>query len=143
MNPDEFEERLKRQPMRKMPPEWRLEILSTAHKAGRLSHDSRSTFLTSWLSTGYSQLSALLWPHPLAWAGLAAVWMVILAVNFSSSGDTQVLAKHITAPTPALMMAMREEERLLMGPVQLPPADRPKSPLPRPRSEHRGDLSNA
>ena len=139
MKPDDFEQRLQRQLMRQVPPEWREEILSVAQQPSRPIHVSRFTFHASLLST-------LLWPHPRAWAGLAAVWLVILAVNFSTRGDTQVLAKHLTPPSPEMVLALREQERLLsdlIAPTQTPVAERPKPAAPRPRSDRRNEPSLA
>ena len=69
---DQFEQRLRRQPVKSIPSAWREEILSTARAASpRLSTlDPRPGVL----SIIRHQLSTLLWPHPKAWAGLAAVF---------------------------------------------------------------------
>jgi hypothetical protein len=70
MNPDDFEKRLQRQPLRKIPSEWRESILQEAKSAPHSSPVIRHSFL----STLNSTLSTILWPNPKAWAGLAAVW---------------------------------------------------------------------
>jgi hypothetical protein len=136
MNPDDFEKRLQRQPLRQIPGEWRAEILSTAQQASFPDHTSRITHHAL-------QLSALLWPHPAAWAGLAAVWLLILGFNLTTRDASQVAAKHAASVPPQVFMAFQEQERLLselIGPRDTPVAERPKPRLPRPRSEARKEM---
>ena len=102
MNADDFEKRLQRQPLRPVPKGWRAEILSAARNVTDTEHATRSL-----LSTLNAQLSTLLWPSPHAWAGLAAVWVVILAVNFATSGDSQPIAKRVTPFSPEMLMAIQ------------------------------------
>ena len=105
MNTDDFEKRLQRQPLRQMPGEWREEILSAARQASLPEHAPRTTHHVppspSLLSTLHHQLSTLLWPHPTAWAGLAAVWVVILGINLTTRDATTAVAKHAVAGLPA------------------------------------------
>lgn len=75
MNDDFLEKRLRELPRREVPPEWCTEILSAAASA----KPRRSV---TWLPS-FVALKSLLWPHPYAWAGLAAVWVVIAGLNFS------------------------------------------------------------
>jgi hypothetical protein len=158
MNPDEFEKRLQRQPLRQVPGEWREEILSAARQASLPQHASRITSTLrsaatedghhahpspSLLSTLNHQLSTILWPHPAAWAGLAAVWVVILGINLTTRDASQAVAKHASPVSPEVFMAFQEQERLLnelIGPRETPVAERPKPVLPRPRSERRQSL---
>jgi hypothetical protein len=147
MNTDDFEKRLERQPLRQMPGEWREEILSAARQASLPEHAPRATQHAlpsrSLLSTLYHQLSTLLWPHPVAWAGLAAVWLVILGINLTTRDASTLVAKHAAPVSPQVFMAFQEQERLLselIGPRETPVAERPKPRLPRPRSEGRRAL---
>src|ERR1035438_2914387 len=98
MNPDDFEKRLERQPLRQMPGKWREEILAASRRASPAHHASRVTHhpppSRSLLSTLNHQLSTILWPHPTAWAGLAAVWLVILGVNLTTQDASTVIARH-------------------------------------------------
>ena len=144
MNPDEFENHLRCQPLRQVPAEWREEILSAARQASRPQHAPRTTHhAQAWrslLSTLNSQLSTLLWPHPTAWAGLAAVWLVILGINLATREATPLVAKRASPASPQVFMAFREQERLLaelLGPREAPVAERPKPRPAQPRSEWR------
>ena len=130
MKPDAFEQRLSRQPLKPLPGEWRAEILAVAREARVMRHSS-FVIRHSWLAT-------LLWPHPKAWAGLAAVWLVILALNFSMRDTPPVVAKKFTSPSPTLVAELRREQKMLaelIGPADLSVADRPRILFPKPRSE--------
>jgi hypothetical protein len=133
MGGDDFEKRLQRQPLRQVPAAWRAEILSAATQAARPHAASVSLF-----STLSSQLSTLLWPRPLAWAGLAAVWLIILGLNLASRQTAPRLAKQNLPLPPQVFMAFQEQERVLaeiVGPGAMPTAQPRKPALPRPRSE--------
>lgn len=131
---EQFERRLSRQPLRPAPAGWRDEILAVAalHQPSRVKRHS-------FLSTLNSQLSTLFWPHPVAWAGLAAVWIFILAVDFSAGDQTPAVAEKYSPPPAEVMVELRQQQRLLaelIGPRETRDADRQKNFLPRPRSEH-------
>jgi hypothetical protein len=144
MNVDDFEQRVKQQPLRQLPGEWRQEILSAARQASLPHHASRITHHVpaspSLLSTIHHQLSALLWPHPIAWAGLAAAWVVILGVNLMTRDASTAVARHASPVSPQVFMAFQEQERLLselLGPRETPVAEQPKPDPAQPRSERR------
>jgi hypothetical protein len=126
MKPDDFEKRLQREPLRKIPPGWREEILRTATPVRRTSPDARH----SWLTT-------LLWPNPKAWAGLAAVWVMIFALQFSARENSRTVAM-ASAPQPATVASWKDQQQILvelMGNGQPNDADRPRHLRPQPRSE--------
>lgn len=68
------------------------------------------------------------------WAGVAAVWLVIVALHLSA-GEKPGMAGRSSQPVDAnALMALRERRQLmaqLLGPVSSSPADRPKSSGPR------------
>ena len=144
MKPDNFEEKLQRQPLKGIPAEWRGEILAAvAADVNRRNRPVREfTFAATpfrrFFSSLNSQLSTLLWPHPRAWAGLAAVWILILAVNFSMRDQSPVRAEKSSPPSPEVIVELRQQQRLLaelIGPRDTSDADRSKSFVPQPRSE--------
>lgn len=132
---EQFERRLSRQSPRPIPAEWRAEILAAAHSAARpASRAPRPGFL----STFNHQLSALLWPHPKAWAGLAAVWVCIIALNLSTRDNAPRLTEKSAPPSPEMLVELKKQQRLfaeLVGPRETPDADRQKILFPRPRSQ--------
>ena len=142
MKTDDFEERLRQQALRKIPGEWRAEILGTARATSTSLHVSRLT-LHGFLSAIRHQLSTILWPHPKAWAGLAAVWLAILTMNFYSADHAPRAARTVVAPSPDLLLTLREQRRelaKLIEPAANLDAEKPRSFLPSPRSEQRAGV---
>jgi hypothetical protein len=141
MKPDNFEQKLQRQPLRPVPAEWREEILREGRRAAVpeiRDADTASLPKWSWLSTINHQLSTLLWPHSKAWAGLAAIWIVILAVDFSARDKSPAVAEKSAPPSPEVLVELRQQQRMLaelIGSRDEPDADRSKSFVPQPRSE--------
>ena len=140
----QFERRLKRQPMRPAPPEWRAEILSAARQAA----NSRPTNLiarSSSLCSLRSQLAALLWPYPRAWAALAAVWLLALGLHLANREPSwQSLVHQATRPSPQMREMLLQQELMLaelIGPREQP--QRPKSAVTQPRSQRRDEFLNA
>jgi hypothetical protein len=147
MSANDFEERLQRQPLRQVPGEWREEILSAARQASLAEPAPHTTHEVpprhSLLSTLHYQLSTILWPHPTAWAGLAAVWLLIAGLNLTTREASPRLARRAAPPSPQVFMAFQEQARVLtelIGPREAPVAERPKPAVPRPRSERRRAL---
>ena len=140
---DSFEQRLRRQPPRTMPPAWREQILVAAEVNRRKPPVRELTFA----ATVRLRLRELFWPCPQAWAGLAAVWLVILAVNFATRETTpRNFARQAAPPSPEMLMVLRQQQLLLAELVERPEpraADRPKTVPPRPRSDRRGESAAA
>ncbi|HEU0040516.1 MAG TPA: hypothetical protein VFR76_14720 [Verrucomicrobiae bacterium] len=142
---DQFEKRLQRQPLREIPSAWREEILSAAERAAASRHSSPAT-RHSWLSTLNSQLSTLLWPCPQAWAGLAAVWLVILGVDYATQETPKMASRQITPPSSQVRQLLKQQEQLLaelVGPIEKPEVDRRRPLAPQPRSQYREEFLNA
>jgi len=130
MKPDEFEKKLSRQPLRVVPGEWRAEILAAARAHEPVCHSS--------FVVGRSWFAALLWPHPKAWAGLAAVWIAIFALNSSMRDNAPVSAKTSAERSPEALAELRQEQKMfteLIGSMELRVADRQRVLSPKPRSE--------
>jgi hypothetical protein len=131
---DDFEKRIQRQPLRKIPGEWRAQILADC-RGSKVEDRAQEQF---WLSTLVSRLPTVLWPHPKAWAGLAAIWIFIFALNFSMRDETQTVAVKSAPPSPEVVAELKQQQRLfaeLIGANDLRDADRQKLFSPRPRSE--------
>lgn len=135
---ESFERRLKRQPLQPVPAEWRRDILSAAREAQPARH-SQPVAGHSLLSRLQQRLAVLLWPHPVAWGGLAAVWIFIVAANVSLRDQTPMVTKKAPSPSPEVIAEVQQQQRLfaeLLGANDMPVADRPKLFAPKPRSEN-------
>ena len=79
-NEDQFEQRLRRQPLRPVPSAWRAEILAAAKANERTTPahsraEDQVALLVGW---------QLLWERlPIAWAALATLWLVLIGVNLT------------------------------------------------------------
>jgi hypothetical protein len=136
---DDFEQRLREQKLRQIPREWREDILRTAHRAAQPRDASLITHHS--LSTLGARLSAFLWPNPCAWAGLAAVWLVILAMNLAIRDSVPAAqAKVQVPPSTATLLILKEQRQLLAelnGALEKREGERPPVSPSRPRSERR------
>ena len=134
----EFENRLRRQSLRQIPDGWRDEIVGQASSLSPLSKTKK-------LETGKLPGLRLIWreffwPHPKAWAGLAAIWVFIFLLNFSTRDRTPALAEKVSPPSPEVLVELKKQQRMfaeLMGSTATSDADRPKF-IPKPRSESAG-----
>ncbi len=140
---DPFEQRLRRQPLRAIPPDWREEILVAAEAQRRAAPVRQASRLAAWRL----RWRELFWPAPQAWAGLAAVWLVILGMNLATPEPAPQRLAHRAAPaTPQTRELLKEQQLLfaeLIGPVARPRAERPKTPALQPRSQRREEFLNA
>ena len=142
MNAEDFEHQLTQQPLRRIPAEWRSEILSAARQAARTGceRSATETVHRSTFSAFRFRLSALLWPCPQAWAGLGVIWLGILALHIASLPESQLSAKNTASRQTVVLMTMVEQRRYLyelLGPMDKPKAEATKAVVPRPRSERR------
>jgi hypothetical protein len=135
---EQFENRLSRQPLRQIPDEWRAEILREGRGAAlpknKRDADTASLPKRDWRTS----LAEIFWPHPKAWAGLAAVWIFIFVVNFSMRDSSPRMTEKSAPPSPEVMVELKKQQRMfaeLVGTSETPNADRQKIFLPRPRSE--------
>jgi len=133
MNTESFEERLRTQPLRQIPAEWRKEILTAAQAAAPSRRVSPVAHSTPWWFE-------LLWPSPTAWAGLACVWLVALALNMAAgpaateyrmTGQTQQPSQEITVT----LAQRRQELAQLLSQSSETAIEPPRTVPPGPRSE--------
>ena len=144
----DFEQHLQNQRPRQIPESWRSEILSQVREAAA-PETSGIRHPVSGIRHPVSVLkylsSTFLWPHPKAWAGLAAVWLVIGWLNWSTmQPETPLLAVRRPAAStisPGQLASLTEQRRLqreLLGLVPVvtsEPMDRPKpQPALKPQS---------
>ena len=137
---DQFEKRLQRPPLREVPPAWREEILEAARGAASARHASR-------IAHHVPRWRELFWPCPQAWAALAAVWLVIFALNFAARDPSPAPhARQAALPSREMREMLKAQEQLfaeLAGPFEKPLADRPRPAAPTPRSSRREEFLNA
>lgn len=142
MKTDDFENRLQRQASREIPPAWREEILNAAHKAESSRHPSPGNW-HRFLSTIIQQLATLSRPQRAAWASLATVWVVIMALNFSARDNSPTMAaRNVAPPSPEAIAAWRHQRRELASltePNQSRELEAPKPRQPQPRSSRRDE----
>ena len=102
MNPDPFERRLGRQPIRPLPAQWREEILAVARHEGLAPDEPAGTpprALLDWVRW-------FLWPAPAAWASLALAWGAIVALDHASRPEPPP-GTSLLATTPPLSAPLR------------------------------------
>ena len=141
MKPEEFENQLSAQPLKRVPGEWRAEILAAA-RAEAVPRHSAPASRQVWLAALAPRLAGLLWPHPKAWAGLAAVWVVILITNLSLHEALPAGVGKPARPSPELAAELRQQRKMLaelIDPAEAKWADRQPLLSPKPRSE-RGEI---
>ena len=84
----------------------------------------------------------LILPSRRIWAGLAAVWILLLVTNVSLR-DRSPGAAMMSASGPEMILSFRQQERLvneLIGPDETRVAEPVKTLLPQPSSERRFDF---
>ena len=130
MKTSDFEKQLQSQAMRSVPQEWRAEVLLAARAAAPAISEPKPVF-RAWFYE-------LLWPSPRAWASVAAVWALMLVVNFVPiTNESRSLASG-SGSVPENKTALREQFRLraeLIGSMDAPFFNSPREGLPHPRSE--------
>ena len=138
MKPDNFESRLQQQPLRKVPADWRAEILaagapSIARHQGESGaagpNDARHSEIPWWL--------VWLSPSRAGWAALGAAWLLIVALHLANTRDT------VTAPTVSAMAVSPSgwlERGRVMAELMGDTENTEPTFVPRPRSERRANV---
>jgi hypothetical protein len=136
MKPDDFEKRLQSQPLRQIPSEWRQQILANAA--------SDVAVRPSLISIIHSQISALLWPSPKAWIGLAGVWVLIFAIQFESRNHTPMVAMVSKPSRTEAVITFKDQQKILaelMNNSEPRDVDRPRHIPNQPHSERHNPFS--
>jgi len=141
-NDEQFENRLRRQPLRTIPPAWRGEILAAAAPQRRIIAAPRGAEGPAALVAGWRLLFARL---PVAWAALAALWVGLVGVNLMMPGpivrmaiQTPPSVRWATLATLDFPAAEFDAERDAPVPASEASPAKPPSDIPlRPRSERR------
>ena len=122
----QFENRLRRQPLRQVPSAWREEILAAAEASRQSAPVRESTFT----ALSRLRLRELFWPAPQAWAGLAAIWLVILGAHFATREPASGNLTRQTIPaSPQMRELLKQQGQLfaeLVGAREETDVDRPK-----------------
>lgn len=146
MNTDEqFESRLRRQPLRPIPPAWRGESIQAA-TASQAAAAARRGDAAAALLAGWRLLFARI---PLAWAALAALWLGMIGVNLTMPAS--IVSVTMATPAAARLSALASwnsplvefdvvSDSTLPTPKAAPAAPPSDVPL-RPRSERRRDAA--
>lgn len=125
MNGDDFENRLRQQPVRPLPGEWREQVL----RAARAQVEPRRTS-ARWLDV----VREWFWPHPVAWAGMAATWVFLAALQWQPEGGVSRPVATTSArgvPVASFVEMRRELSDLLEPKPSSPPRPEPARPLRR------------
>lgn len=78
-------------------------------------------------------LRGWLWPHPRAWAGLGAAWVVALLLNHAAAPEPRAPA----VASPALLASVQWQRQEVRALLDLPalPAPPPRASSPKPHSQ--------
>jgi hypothetical protein len=79
----------------------------------------------------------LIWPCRRAWAGMAALWVVMWGINCGLSGTQKAASRAPSASATALVEALEEQRRLLAE--LIPPASSQPAEPPRRNPQRRSD----
>lgn len=143
---DPFEERLRRQPLRQVPAAWREGILSQAHAAADANYARATHRELTFAAAVRWRLRELLWPCPQAWAGLAAIWLAILAIHFVTSDNKPTVTVHSTTPSSPTWQMLRQQQQLLAelgGTLENRAPHHSNPAAPQPRSQRREEFGLA
>lgn len=134
MKNDDFEKQLQKQTLRPVPEHWRNQILQQARE-GKSQDPAREKAERPQRERALPWWHQLLWPCPQAWGALAAVWVVVFALNFNS-GENKPQMATVAAPSREVLMALKQQRQLraeLLSASDVPVAEPPKWSAPHSR----------
>ncbi len=135
MKMDDFEKKLQRQPPRRIPGEWREQILRAAQEQSPQVQRSQPTRLLAVITIWRE----LIQPFRYAWSVMAALWLIFWMVNSRPelTSPSQPMRASSTASFERVR-GLQEQRRILVeltGPIDSLAAKPSRLPHPKPRSE--------
>jgi len=132
---DDFEQKLRGQPLRRIPDGWREDILAAAQAAARRP-TGQTEAIAGWR----------LWfaRFPVAWGALAAVWVLVIAINVSLRDRSDAVAQTSVIPSRVSMAALRQQRQLLAELIEgrgVGESEPPRTAAPAPRSQRRDETA--
>ena len=111
--------------------------ITNLNNKGTKEQSLQTRFVSLFLSCSDNFWQELIWPSRRIWAGLATVWILIVAANVSLRDHSEIkMAK--SPPTREMILTYRQQEQLLtelIGPNDPPVAEPQKPYSPRPSSQ--------
>ena len=135
MSTENFEERLRSQPLRPIPAGWREEILSSAKLA--IAARTKPTERNLAFVIVQTLWRELIWPCRRVWAGVACAWLLIIGLNMASPEPLpQIIGKASPRSNEDFRAFIEQRQLLAQLTDSLPtPANTRKPSPPGPRSD--------
>lgn len=134
MNSNEFESRLEQIPLQPPPRGWRKQILGAAcaGAVAGIRRETQSVHRLTLVAAGQRWLHEWLWPHPVVWGAMAAIWLAVGAVQVALREPRPSVAPVRVAGTPEAPTLLNLQNQWLLALNE--PLDKPKllptRPLP-------------
>jgi hypothetical protein len=143
MNTDDFEKKLRRQPLRQIPTDWREAILRTAREQASSAVRPPESVLVRGLLVVWREL---IQPCRYAWSVMAALWLIFWAVNTRTElSDSPTPAAASNEVASERIRSFAEQRRVLVeltGAVDLSPTESSRRAHPKRRSERMMESRN-
>jgi len=135
---NDLENKLQQLTPRKIPAEWRNEILRTAKSA---QSEAIPPVAAKNFGAWIDEIVVGLRLPRLAWACIGTAWLVIGGLGLANRAITRELALQVALPASETMRALQQEKLILMAELNEQPkpaiANKPAEPLSGPRSQRR------
>src|SRR5579859_965098 len=136
MNTDDFEKEVQRQPLRRIPGDWREAVLRTAQEQASSAAQLAEPVLIRAVLISWREL---IQPCRYAWSGMAALWLIFWVVNAHTQLEERPRQMATSSPAGAERIRSLEEQRRVLveltGPIDLSPAEPLPRAQPKPHSE--------
>jgi hypothetical protein len=136
MSMDDFEKKLQRQSLRRIPGDWREAILRTAQEGASSVDQSPEPVLIRAVLITWREL---IQPCRYAWSGMAALWLIFWIVNAHLQLADSTRGMEPQTRTASERIRSLEEQRQVLveltGPSDLSPAAPPRRRHSKPHSE--------